>query len=190
MPTTLTANGVQYDNGVEISSVPFMYQWIEDNSSGINSSFSTHTTTPDWQMPARSKGTLYFYFPQRNDNGSWGGGYLRIYYRINSGNWVNLGHSGYSQCDSIMVDDAQRIDSQCQSFSFDWTSISSNFTVAFRFDFEYYDGNGSVIGSCATTNSGNSTYTVYHDADGNPTNYGGCYSRSHICLIGQGYSSD
>lgn len=189
MATSLTQKGLNID-GTTISSVPFMYNYVQGSSTSITSGWTTHMTTPDWQLPPKSKAILYFYFPQRNDNGSWGGGYCRVEYRIDSGGWVDLGHSGYSQADTVMsYNGAGRIDSQCQSMSFNFSDRTSNFTVAFRFAFQYYDGNGAVVGSCDCTTGGNTTYTVYHNASGGTTNYGGNYSVSHVCLMGQGYNS-
>lgn len=189
MAASLTAEGYQVGTR-NVKSSPFIYSYVRGSSTSINSSWTTHLTTPDWQLPAYSQCILYWYFPQRNDGSSWGGGYLRNYYRINSGGWQYLGHSGYSQTDTIMsYNGGGRIDSQCQSLQFDFSSLTNNFTLAFRFDFLRYNGDGAVVGSCSCTTGGDSTYTFYNNASGQRIPYGGCYSVSHVALVGQGYEN-
>jgi hypothetical protein len=190
MAITLTANGVIWPNGVHQTSTPFMYQHVNATSWAITTSFVQAITSPDWQTPARASGNLYLYLPQRNDGGTWGGGYTRLFYRINSGGWVNMGHSGYSQCDSVMsASGAGRIDCQTSIFNFDFSSITSNFTVAFRIDTLRHDGEGSMNGSCDITTGGNSTYTFNYAANGTRTPTGGAYSAAHMVWLGVGYGA-
>ena len=85
-------------------------------------SWSQTITSPDWGCPMRSVGTLYCYIPVRNDGGSWGGSYSRLYYRINSGSWEDCGNSGYSQTDTVMAyNGGGRIDTQTSVFNFDFS---------------------------------------------------------------------
>ena len=186
MAVTLTADGLVYPQGTQ-SSVPFMYQHVTGSSVSISSTQVTLCTTPDWKTPAKANGVMWTYLPQRNDQGSWGGHHIPLYYRINGGSWVSMGQSGYSQTDTTMANDSGgRIDTQCQCWNFDFSSITSDFTVAFRFDGYRHNGDGAFIGSCDTTSGGDSTYTFNYDGDGTKTARGGCYSQAHIAWYGVG----
>lgn len=187
---TLTNKGLAFSSGETVSSTPFIYNHVDSASYALGGSWTQGPTTPDWQFPAKSKGILYWYFPLRNDSGNWGGGRIRIYYRINSGSWVDLGNSGYGQSDTVMsYNGAGRIDSQCQSLHFNFTSITSNFTCAFRFDCIHHDGNGAMVGSCNCDTGGNNGLTYNYSANGTPSGVGGAYSVSHIAFVGQGYNA-
>ena len=165
-----------------------MYNHRDGSGWGMNTGSWTQTiTTPDWGCPMRSVGTLYCYLPVRNDGGSWGGSYSRLYYRIDGGSWIDCGHGGYSQTDTVMAyNGGGRIDTQTSVFNFDFSDYTSNFTVAFRMDYLTYNGNGGVNSSCDVTTSGDSTYTFNYDAGGNRSAVGGNYSVAHMIWLGQG----
>ena len=187
MAVTLTADGIVYPTGTQ-SSVPFMYQHVDTSGTAIGSTQVTILQTPDWQTPAKSNGVMWMYIPQRNDSGTWGGHHLPLYYRINSGNWVGMGQSGYSQTDTTMAyNGGGRIDTQCQCWNFDFSSITSDFTVAFRVDAYRHDGDGAYLNSCDCISSGNSTYTFDYSANGTKTASGGAYSCGHIAWYGVGF---
>jgi len=186
MPVTLTGSGIIYPSGTQ-SSAPFMYSHINTAGVSIGASAVTLMTTPDWQCPAKSNGVFWMYLPQRNDAGTWGGHHIPLYYRINSGNWVGMGQSGYSQTDTTMGHNGGgRIDTQTQCWNFDFSSITSNFTVAFRVDGYRHDGDGAYLNSCDCTSGGDSTYTFNHNAAGTKTASGGAYSCGHIAWYGVG----
>ena len=187
MAFTLTADGFTDGSTFTQSTAPFMYNHTDTAGTGIGSSNVELMTTPDWKTPPKAVGQVWIYLPQRNDSGSWGGHHITMYYRINSGSWVSMGQSGYSQTDTTMsYPNSGRIDTQCQSWGFDFSSITTNFTVAFRLDGYYHNGNGAYLSSCSTTSSGNSTYTFNYDSDGGRSANGGNYSCGHIAWFGQG----
>lgn len=188
MATTVSGDGYTIGSNNEVQSGPFMYNHRDTNGYGwTTGSWSQTITTPDWKTPKRCVGTCYLYLPVRNDNGDWGGNYTRFYYRINSGSWELCGHSGYSQTDTIMAwNGGGRIDTQTSVFNFDFTGQTSNFTIAFRVDFQGHSGNGNLNSSSDVTSGGDSTYTFNYDADGNRSSVGGAYSCAHIIWLGQG----
>ena len=188
MATTVDGDGYQIGTNNKIYSGPFMYNHRDGSGWGMNTgSWSQTITTPDWGCPMRSVGTLYCYLPVRNDGGSWGGSYSRLYYRIDGGSWIDCGHRGYSQTDTVMAyNGGGRIDTQTSVFNFDFSDYTSNFTVAFRMDYLTYNGNGGVNSSCDVTTSGDSTYTFNYDAGGNRSAVGGNYSVCHMIWMGQG----
>ena len=188
MATTVDGEGYQIGSNNKIYSGPFMYNHRDGSGWGMNTGSWTQTiTTPDWGCPMRSVGTLYCYLPVRNDGGSWGGSYSRLYYRIDGGSWIDCGHSGYSQTDTVMAyNGGGRIDTQTSVFNFDFSDYTSNFTVAFRMDYLTYNGNGGVNSSCDVTTSGDSTYTFNYDAGVNRSAVGGNYSVCHMIWMGQG----
>ena len=188
MATTVSGDGYTIGSNNEVQSGPFMYQYRDCNGVSFSSGGWTNIiNSPDWKTPKRCVGTLYFYLPVRNDQGTWGGNYTRLYYRINSGSWISCGHSGYSQTDTVMANgNGGRIDTNCSVFNFDFTGQTNNFTVGFRMDFQGHNGSGWFNSDSDVTGSGDSTYTFNYDGDGNRTNVGGAYSCGHIIWLGQG----
>ena len=95
MATVVSGDGYTIGSNSEIKSGPFMYNYRDTSSRNFsNGSWSQTITSPDWGTPLRCVGTCYLYLPVRNDGGNWGGNYTRFYYRLNSGGWINCGHSG------------------------------------------------------------------------------------------------
>ena len=198
MAITLTAKGIQHSGGTfgqssqSQTTTPFMYHWIDANSYTFTGSWVQYMQTPDWQTPAKTQGILYHYVPTRYDNGSWGGAKVRLYYRLNSGSWVDTGNSGYAQNDSTMSHSGDgRIDHQCQSHQFNFSDQTSDFTVGFRFDIADHDGPGGYVnGDSGIDNGGaigNNGHGGKHDASGNWSNQGGSTGKSHCAWLGQGY---
>ena len=188
MATTVSGDGYTIGSNNEVQSGPFMYQYRDGSSVNFGTGgFVQCIQTPDWKTPKRCVGTCYLYLPVRNDSGTWGGNYTRFYYRINSGNWIYCGHSGYSQTDTIMANSQSgSIDTQCTVWNFDFTNQTNNFTIAFRVDMQAHSGNGYFNGDSDVTTSGDSTYTFNYDANGNRSAVGGAYSCGHIIWLGQG----
>ena len=188
MATTVSGDGYTIGSNSEIQSGPFMYNYRDTSSRNFsNGSWSQTITSPDWGTPKRCVGTCYLYLPVRNDNGSWGGNYTRFYYRLNSGSWINCGHGGYSQTDTVMAyNGGGRIDTQTSVWNFDFTDQTSNFTIGFRVDMNGHSASGSLNGSTSVTSGGDSTYTFNYDGSGNRSNVGGAYSCAHIIWLGQG----
>ena len=187
MSTTISGTGYSINSSNEVNSAPFMYQHVQSTGVAFGTSWVNVMQTPDWKCPPNSVGNAFLYVPIKNDGGSWGGCYVRLYYRINSGGWNDLGHSGYSQSDTVMAyNDGGRIDCQNSVFNFDFSGQTSNFTVGFLVQMLRYNSNGAYVTSCSTTTGGNSTYTFTYDADGNRTASGGAYSVGHLIWLGQG----
>ena len=198
MAITLTAEGLTHSGGTfgnsaqGQTSTPFMYHHFESGSTQFYGSWVNFMNSPDWQCPPKTQGILYHYIPTRYDGGSWGGCKVRLYFRINSGGWTDLGQSGYAQNDSTMsYNDGGRIDHQCQSFQFDFSNQTSNFTVAFRWDVADHDGPGGYVNGDSNVDGGgsmgNNGYGGKHDGSGNWTNAGGSTGYAHCAWLGQGY---
>ena len=188
MATTVSGDGYTIGSNNEVLSGPFMYQYRDCGSVTYNTSGWTEVfQSPDWKTPKRSVGTCYLYLPVRGDGGDWGGNYVRLYYRVNSGGWNNCGHGGYSQTDTVMGNSGgNRIDTQCSVFNFDFTDQASNFTIAFKIDMQSHSTTGYFNGDSDVTSGGDSTYTFNYDADGNRSAVGGAYSCGHCIWLGQG----
>ena len=153
---TLGAQGITFGDGSSLRSTPF--RQTHNFTSGVscgggNRNYSNITQTPDWSIPAKARCHLYYYVPVRNDTQSWGGMYSRLLYRINSGSWIDMGDSGYSSC---MINNDYSIAYYGNSFNFNFSSLSSDFTLGFLVQGAPYN-NTAVIHSSNSIGSGTST---------------------------------
>ena len=101
MAFTLTADGFTDGSTFTQSTAPFMYNHTDTAGTSIGSSNVELMTTPDWKTPPKAVGQVWIYLHKEMIL-SWGGHHITMYYRINSGSWVNMGQSGYSQTDTTM----------------------------------------------------------------------------------------
>jgi len=157
---TLTGSGITFGDGNKLHSNIFVHRGYFSTNVNFNaSSWTNGWQTPDWSMPAKSKCFIYYQVPCREDAGwqVWGGHYCRLYYRINSGNWVELGHSGFS---SIMSYNTGSISRYSNQHVMDFSSLTNNFTLGFLFQHLAYSGsNHYIMGSNAIQAGSNSNYT-------------------------------
>ena len=147
MPVTLSGDGIQYGSGSTMRRRPFEYRDFTNAGYTYTTSWTNGWQTGNYAIPSRSKCLLRYNIPVRNDAYSnWGGGYYsRLYYQINdSGNWVDLGHSGYS---TAMHTDSGDITRYMNHHHFDFTTITSDFNLKFLFQHLSYTSSGSVNGN-------------------------------------------
>ena len=79
---------------------------------------------------------MNFRVPIRQDSYSWGGCYLRTFYRIDSGSWVDCGNSGYT---TAMGSGKRMISGHDHMQTFDFLNKSSNFTLGFLVQATHYN---------------------------------------------------
>ena len=98
----------------------------------------------EWSQQSFRKNTqilLSLHVPCRKDapsgdDLSWGGLYTEVLAKINSGNYVSLGHSGY---DGVMGDNTSLILTYHNSFLYD-PEQTEDYTIQFKFRHKTYDG--------------------------------------------------
>lgn len=157
MATILGPNGISFDSGNRQNmGIPFSDWDATSTNWGLNTSWQQGWITKNFSIPAKSKFSLLYRFPMRNDNTNWGGCYMQQYYQINdSGTWVSMGHTGYS---IGMWTGKYTIAGHNHMASFDFTGTTSPFTIKFRHDYRTYDS-GANTGASHDIGSGDSTYT-------------------------------
>lgn len=172
MSITLTADGLQFDGGSEMKNRVFRDEDKTDATLTYTTSWANGWTTKNFSIPAQSKVLLRYSIPCRNDDyGTWGGGhYSKIYYSINDGAWVDLGHSGYTSC---MHTNSGSITRQTAWHHFDFNTITSDFTIKFLFSHASHTGTGSINGNSIAAGANQ----VYHGSNTTPF-------RQHVTIEG------
>jgi len=171
MAVTLTGNGLKFDSGSEMRRRVFEYRDFNNTGYTYTTSWSNGWETGNYAIPAKSKCLLRYNIPVRNDAySSWGGGYYsRLYYAINNGSWVDLGHSGYS---TAMHNNSGDITRYMNHHHFDFSALTSDFNLKFLFQHISYTSSGEVNGN----DIGGAGQSGYH---GNNTPF-----QWHLCLSG------
>lgn len=165
---TLGSQGITFGDGSSLRSTPFRH--THEFTTGVscgggNRSYTNITSTPDWSIPAKAKCHLYYYVPVRNDTQSWGGMYSRLLYRINSGSWIDMGDSGYS---SVMITSNYSISYYGNSFTFNFESLTSDFTLGFLVQGAPYDNTANIMSSNSIGSGGT---TGVSSSDGSMQRY-------------------
>ena len=166
MPVTLTGNGLKFDTGLEMRRRPFEYRDFNNSGYTYNTGWTNGWSTQNYSIPSRSQCLLRYNIPVRNDSySSWGGGYYsRLYYAINDGSWVDLGHSGFS---TGMHTESGDITRYMNHHHFNFDSLTSDFNLKFLFQHLAYNASGDVNGNDiggagASGNHGNNTPFQWH----------------------------
>ena len=165
---TLGSQGITFGDGSSLRTTPFRHTHeftTGVSCGGSNRQYTNITTTPDWSIPAKAKCHLYYYVPVRNDTQSWGGMYSRLLYRINSGSWIDMGDSGYS---SVMITSSYSISYYGNSFTFDFASLTSDFTLGFLVQGAPYDNTANIMSSNSIGSGGT---TGVSSSDGSMQRY-------------------
>jgi hypothetical protein len=93
--------------------------------------------TTAFTVPAGSVISMDFWIPIRNNSTSWGGGYVYLYYDINSsGTWFDLGTSGYGGAMAYQ----QHIDGYGNTLIQDFSTTTEDFEIRYKFRHKSYDG--------------------------------------------------
>ena len=123
---------------------PFYRRAGSSSNVGVSSGWTNIFQSPDFSIPKKSQLVMNFRCPIRNDDNSWGGCYVRMYYRVDSGGWVGCGNSGYTTC---MGNGKRMISGHDNTQTFDFLNKSSNFTLGFLAQGTTYSGSANTGGS-------------------------------------------
>ena len=141
---TMGPDGFSYASGTQSNiGIPFYRRATSTSSSSLGSSYSDFFTTPDWNIPKNSQFTIHFRCPCRSETTGWGGLYIRPYYRVNSGSWVQCCNSGFT---TSMGTGKRMIGGHDHVQTFDFTNMTSDFTFAIKFQGRRYDSTNAVMG--------------------------------------------
>ena len=130
---------------------PFYRRAGSSQNYNVGGSWSTIFTSPDFSIPKKSQLVMNFRVPIRQDSYGWGGCYIRTFYRIDSGSWVDCGNSGYT---TAMGSGKRMISGHDHMQTFDFLNKSSNFTLGGSSNNYYFDitlGNNYYIAAGDTS---------------------------------------
>ena len=142
----LGPDGFSYNGSTSNANIgqPFYRRAGSNTNYGLNSSWQNCFQSPDWSIPKKSQLVMNFRVPIRNDNNGWGGAYVRPYYRVNSGGWIDCGNAGYTTC---MGYGKRMISGHDHMQTFDFTGKTSDFTLGFLIQCRTYDSSANTGGS-------------------------------------------
>ena len=123
---------------------PFYRRAGSSSNYSVGSSWTNLFTSPDWSIPKKSQLVMNFRIPIRQNTTGWGGAYLRTYYRVNSGGWVDCGNSGYT---TAMGNGKYMISGHDQMQTFDFLNRTSDFTLGFLVQATHYNDVNMNTGS-------------------------------------------
>ena len=94
----LGPDGFSYSGSTNNQNIgtPFYRRHGSSSGSTVSGGWTNIFQSPDWNIPKKCQLVMNFRTPVRNNTYNWGGMYTRTYYRVNSGGWVDCGHSGYT----------------------------------------------------------------------------------------------
>lgn len=105
-----------------------------------------------WNNFIKSAGSPVLFassIPMRNDNSSWGGGYVRLEYSLDDGgSWTSLGDTGY---DTVMTIGGDNIAHWDMTQIIDKPDIVASTQVRFRFQHKSYGGTLTIRASSGIT---------------------------------------
>ena len=143
----LGPDGFSYNGSTSNANIgqPFYRRAGSNTNYGLNSSWQNCFQSPDWSIPKKSQLVMNFRVPIRQDSYSWGGAYIRTFYRIDSGSWIDCGNSGYT---TAMGSGKRMISGHDHMQTFDFLNKSSDFTLGFLVQATHYnDSNMNTGGS-------------------------------------------
>ena len=142
---------------------PFYRRAGSSQNYNVGSGWTTIFTSPDFSIPKKSQLVMNFRVPIRQNTTGWGGAYVRTYYRVNSGSWVDCGTSGYT---TAMGSGKYMISGHDQMQTFDFLNRTSDFTLGFRIDVRHYDSQNLDTGGDHSISNGSSTANSVNGVSG------------------------
>jgi len=130
---------------------PFYRRAGSTNNYNVGGSWTNIFQSPDWSIPKKSQLVMNFRVPIRQNTTGWGGAYIRTYYRVNSGGWVDCGNSGYT---TAMGSGKYMISGHDQMQTFDFLNKTSDFTLGFLVQGTHYDSQNFDTGGDHDINTG------------------------------------
>jgi len=135
---------------------PFFFRAAKTDSVTVESSWVTGLETGNFNIPKRSELIAHYHYPVRNNSYSWGGGYTRMYYSVNDSAYILCGNLGY--CRGAMGSGKYMISGSDFQHAFDFSGMTSDFTIKFRYDHVVHDGTAYIGGDHGLSAAENSTY--------------------------------
>lgn len=135
---------------------PFFFRSSSNTNYSLTGSWTQGHTTSNFTIPKKSHLITHFHYPIRNDSGSWGGGYSRMYYSVNDSAWIFCGDYGY--CRGAMGTGKAMISGADWQNAFDFSGMANDFTVKFRYDHRTHDGSANTGSSHGYSNADNTNY--------------------------------
>ena len=119
-----------------------------DSDTGITRTFNNTSTesyiegfqTQDRSFSAFSNVLLHIYVPFRSTSSAWGGLYTKVQFRINSGDWMDLGESGLTSPIAYGTNTFGAY-TNCLLVS---TKEQSDFTLGVRLAHKVHDGTATI----------------------------------------------
>ena len=136
---------------------PFYRRAGSSSNYNVGGGWNTIFTSPDWSIPKKSQLVMNFRVPIRQDSYSWGGCYIRTFYRIDSGSWIDCGNSGYT---TAMGNGKYMISGHDQMQTFDFLNRTSDFTLGFLIQAKHYNAYDMDTGGDHAIENGSSTATT------------------------------
>ncbi len=133
---------------------PFYRRAGSTNNYNIGGSWTNIFQSPDFSIPKKSQLVMNFRVPIRQNTNDQGGAYIRTYYRVNSGGWVDCGNSGYT---TAMGNGKYMISGHDQMQTFDFLNRTSNFTLGFLIQARHYNAFNMDTGGDHNIENGSST---------------------------------
>tara|TARA_S200000501_G_scaffold206733_1_gene194353 strand:- start:980 stop:1525 length:546 start_codon:yes stop_codon:yes gene_type:complete len=143
---------------------PFYRRAGSSSNYNVGGSWTNIFQSPDWSIPKKSQLVMNFRAPIRQNTTDWGGAYIRTYYRVNSGGWVDCGNAGYT---TAMGNGKYMISGHDNMQTFDFLNKTSDFTLGFLVQGTHYNASNFDTGgdhsienadSAANTATGVSSY--------------------------------
>ena len=151
----LGPDGFSYSGSTNNQNIgtPFYRRHGSNSSSSVSGGWTNIFQSPDWNIPKKCQLVMNFRCPVRNNTYNWGGMYTRTYYRVNSGGWVDCGHSGYT---TAMGYNKYMISGHDNMQTFDFLNYTSDFTLGFlvqgtHYNSTNYTGGDHNIGGASGT---------------------------------------
>jgi len=157
----LRPDGIQFGGGYGASAGDnlqnsgwFHYRFTQTSGVGYGSGWTNTQDTGTMSLPARAKVFVYTNTPTRGDTNSWGGMYEDLLYSVNGGSFTSVGRAGFV---CRMMTNGYPITNHADFCVFDFTSITSDFTLQLRTASTYYNSGGQVNTSCGLGGGDNNT---------------------------------
>lgn len=144
------ASGAIYDSNGDIvtglNDTTLLSYQIDKTTRNFSTSWADGWITDPFIVPPYTTLVTDFALPARNNSTGWGGGYVEVFYDVNmSGSWISLGSSGYDM--NVMYSSASSIATYTNHFVQDFSSISEEMQVRYKFRHCSYDGTVTINGS-------------------------------------------
>jgi hypothetical protein len=115
----------------------------------VGTSFVDTNVWSGFTCPANAVIAVNVFQSWRNNSTSWGGGYFDMKYRIDGGDWVTVGNTGYQG----MQNGNASIDNYTQQIVLDFSAQTTDFNLEITYMNRSYDGS-LLVGSTAGVGQG------------------------------------